>query len=242
MQNYKITIQYNGTNYAGWQIQKNKITVQQKITEALEILCKEKINLIGAGRTDSGVHALGQVANFKTNLNLDLYKFKYSLNSILPEDISIIKINEVHENFHSRYDAKSRTYLYLISNHKSPFLNSYSLFLNDNIDIEKLNSLSNILIGEYDFSTLSKTYKTKVNKICNIFSANWKFKKGIYIFNIEGNRFLHGMVRIIVGTLLSLLNKTNGKELLKEILIEQKKDFVGKSVSPRGLFLYKIKY
>ncbi|GAB6283493.1 MAG: tRNA pseudouridine(38-40) synthase TruA [Ignavibacterium sp.] len=242
MRNYKIIIQYDGTNYAGWQIQKNKITVQQKITEALEILCKEKINLIGAGRTDSGVHALGQVANFKTNLNLDLYKFRYSLNSILPEDISINRINEVNENFHSRYDAKNRTYLYLISNHKSPFLNSYSLFLNDKIDIKKLNLLSNILIGEYDFSALSKIYKTKVNKICKIFSANWKFQKGIYIFKIEGNRFLHGMVRIIVGTLLSLLNKTNSEELLKEILIKQKKDFVGKSVSPRGLFLYKIKY
>jgi len=240
--NYKLTIQYDGTNYAGWQIQKNKITVQQKITEALEILCKEKINLIGSGRTDSGVHALGQVANFKTNLNLDLFRFKYSLNSILPNDISIIKISEVNENFHSRYDAKSRTYLYLISNYKSPFLDSYSLFNNHKIDIERLNSLSKLLIGEYDFTALSKSYKTEVNKICKIYDAKWKFTKGIYIFRIEGNRFLHGMVRIIVGTLLSLLKKPNSKVLLQKILKEQKKDYVGKTVSPKGLFLYKIKY
>ena len=111
MHNYKLTIQYDGTAYFGWQIQKNQITIQQKITDAVETILKEKVNLIGSGRTDTGVHALGQVANFRTGTEIDRYKFLYSLNSVLPHDISVIDMEKVGENFHSRFDAKKRTYL-----------------------------------------------------------------------------------------------------------------------------------
>src|SRR3989337_3881348 len=121
MNNYKLLIQYDGTNYAGWQYQTNAVTIQQKIVEALKTLIMEDVNLIGSGRTDAGVHALGQVANFTTMQEIDLYKFKYSLNSILPNDISILDIQKVHQEFHSRFDAKRRFYLYILSKNKSPF-------------------------------------------------------------------------------------------------------------------------
>lgn len=115
MNNYKLVIQYDGTEYSGWQIQKNQNTIQQKISDSIEIILKEKVNLIGSGRTDTGVHALGQVANFKTEQNIDVAKFIYSLNSILPNDIAVLKIEQVSEDFHARFDAKKKN-LYLSDN------------------------------------------------------------------------------------------------------------------------------
>ncbi|MDP3445314.1 MAG: tRNA pseudouridine(38-40) synthase TruA, partial [Ignavibacteria bacterium] len=110
--NYKLDIQYDGTDYSGWQIQNGAVAIQQKIAEAVELLIKEKINLIGSGRTDTGVHAFGQIANFKSDQKLNISKFQYSLNSILPKDISVLNVTEVDESFHSRFDAKSRAYFY----------------------------------------------------------------------------------------------------------------------------------
>jgi tRNA pseudouridine38-40 synthase len=131
--NYKLIIQYDGTDYAGWQFQANAVTIQQKIVESIRILISEDVNLIGSGRTDAGVHAFGQTANFTTNQDLDLYKFKYSLNSILPKDISVIDIQKVRQEFHSRYDAKKRAYIYLISRSKSPFYDRYSVLISANL-------------------------------------------------------------------------------------------------------------
>ncbi len=142
MKNFKLTIQYDGTNYSGWQIQENSSTIQQKITDAVEVILKEKVNLIGSGRTDAGVHAAGQTANFKTEKNFDLSKFRYSLNSILPSDISILKIEEAAANFNARFDAKKRSYIYLISTYKSPFLHPYSYFYSGGLEIKVLNNLS----------------------------------------------------------------------------------------------------
>jgi len=122
MNNYKVTIQYDGTNYAGWQIQSNSMTVQQKFADAVKVVLRERVNLIGSGRTDTGVHALGQAANFRTEQELDLYKFRYQINSILPADISSAQIVKVDENFHARFDARSRSYLYLFTIPNPPFI------------------------------------------------------------------------------------------------------------------------
>ncbi len=158
MNNYKLLIQYDGTSYSGWQIQKNGTTVQQKIVDAVEVITKEKVNLIGSGRTDAGVHALGQVANFRTERDLDLRKFQYSLNAVLPNDISVVNIEKVNESFHARFDAKSRSYVYLFMNNKSPFYEKYSYLYPrlSNVDIGRLNLLSKTLLGEQDFTSLSK--------------------------------------------------------------------------------------
>ena len=121
MNNYKLIIQYDGTNYSGWQFQNNSISIQQVVSESIEKIINEKINLIGSGRTDAGVHAFGQVANFLTSKELNISSFLYSLNSVLPKDIAIKRIELVDEKFHSRFDAKKRTYIYLFSKNKSPF-------------------------------------------------------------------------------------------------------------------------
>ena len=156
MFNYKLTIQYDGTNYAGWQIQDNALSIQEVISNSIKQILQEEINLIGSGRTDTGVHALGQVANFIVSQQLDLSKFKYSLNAVLPKDISIINIETVEENFHSRFSAKRRSYIYLISSQKSPFFERYSYTLFSELNSEKLNELSSTLIGVKDFTSFSK--------------------------------------------------------------------------------------
>ncbi|RKY99557.1 MAG: tRNA pseudouridine(38-40) synthase TruA, partial [Ignavibacteriae bacterium] len=155
MSNYKLTIQYDGTDYAGWQIQENAITVKGIISDAIRVIITEEVNLIASGRTDSGVHALGQVANFRYEEEIDIYRFQHSLNSILPTDISAINIQKVSESFHARFDAKERSYLYLISKEKNPFYYKFSL-LKKNLDINSLNELSNTFLGENDFTSFCR--------------------------------------------------------------------------------------
>ncbi len=242
MKNYKLRIQYDGTNYSGWQIQKNSNSIQQKITEAIEILLKEKINLIGSGRTDSGVHAIGQIANFRTKTEIDVYKFKYSLNSILSSDIVISEMEEVNYEFHSRFDAKKRTYLYLITQTKSPFYKNYSYFYPRKIDLDKLNSLSNIFLGENNFTSFSKKNIEIENKNCIVYKSFWRRKGEIILFSIQASRYLHGMVRTITGTLLNAQDKENPENFIKEIFNSQNREEAFESVPSKGLFLYKVEY
>lgn len=242
MNNYKLLIQYDGTNYAGWQIQENAVTVQQKIVEAIKTLIDEDVNLIGSGRTDAGVHALGQVANFITSEELDLYKFKYSLNSMLPKDISVIDIQKVHQEFHSRYDAKKRSYLYIISKNKSPFYDRYSYFYHGPLDCRKLNSISGRLIGEHDFTSFCKQNTETENKVCNIYNIHWKETRGLIFFIIEADRFLHGMVRTIIGTVLNSFKNNFDDSYIEVILKSRNRGTAGESVPAKGLFLYKVKY
>ena len=242
MSNYKLTIQYDGTNYAGWQIQENALTVQQKITDVIRILLKEEINLIGSGRTDSGVHAFGQVANFRSKSDIDIYRFKHSINSILPHDISILDISRVDDNFHSRFDAKKRTYFYLLSLKKSPFYKEFSWFYHDEINILKLNDLSGVLTGEHDFTSFSKKNTEIENKTCIIYSIRWRKSGDLVFFLIEANRYLHGMVRTIVGTLLKLVKEENCKDKILEIIELKNREAAGEAAPAQGLFLYKVKY
>ena len=242
MNNYKLTIQYDGTNYSGWQIQDNAVTVQQKITDAVKVIIKENINLVGSGRTDSGVHALGQIANFQTKSEIDIFRFKHSLNSILPADISVLNMSKVSENFHSRFDAIKRSYLYFLSLNKSPFYNNYSWHYHDGINIAEINNLSQVLIGEHDYTSFSKKNTEFENKNCIIYSAHWKKSGELVIFLIEANRYLHGMVRTIVGTLLKLIKEPKSEISLLEILNLKNREAARESAPAKGLFLYKVKY
>lgn len=242
MNNYKLLIQYDGTNYAGWQYQANAVTIQQKITESIKIILNEEVNLIGSGRTDAGVHALGQVANFKTRQEIDLYKFKYSLNSILPNDISVIDIEKAALDFHARFSARKRSYIYLISKNKSPFFDKYSYFCHGYLNCEKLNHLSKYILGKHDFTSFCKKNSETENRICVVNNAYWKETKGMIIFLIEADRFLHGMVRTIVGTLLLAVKNELDDSFIKKILEKKDRETAGESVPARGLFLYKVKY
>jgi len=242
MFNYKITIQYDGTRYAGWQIQENAITIQEVISKSVKQILQEEIILIGAGRTDAGVHALGQVANFEMSRELDLFKFKYSLNSVLPDDISITNIEPVDEKFHARFSAKKRSYLYLISNQKSPFFERYSYTLYSEFNQDKLNELSSTLVGIQDFTSFCKTNTDVQNKICEVYEAKWRRQKNFFIFYIEANRFLYGMVRAIVGSLLKAHSSEEGINYFKYIFSMKDRSAAADAVPAKGLFLYKVKY
>ncbi|MFA4923757.1 MAG: tRNA pseudouridine(38-40) synthase TruA [Ignavibacteriaceae bacterium] len=242
MPHYKLQILYDGSNYCGWQIQKNQPSIQQTLKDAIEVLIREIISLNGSGRTDSGVHALGQVANFSCEQKLDLFRFRYSLNNTIPDDIAVTKIEEVDAIFHSRYDAKCRTYLYFISRNKTPFFKSYTHFYYSPLDIQYLNQLSRMLIGERDYTSFTKHEAETENKVCNILNAQWRSSKDFSIFRIEANRFLHGMVRTIVGTLLDFHKEKKPFEELTAIFEAKDRKTAGEAVPAKGLFLYKVKY
>ena len=242
MKNYKLIVQYDGTNYAGWQIQLNAVSIQGILQDRISQIVNENINLIGAGRTDSGVHALGQTANFRTENDLDLYRFKHSLNSILPRDIAVKTIVEVNEDFHARYDAAKRSYIYLISKGKSPFYDKYSWWYHGSINCDKLNSMSEYLLGEKNFTAFSRKASETENKICFIHNIRWKELKDLIIFNVEADRYLHGMVRTMVGTLLHALKLNLDINYLRDVINTKDRESAGEAVPAKGLFLYKIKY
>ncbi len=240
--NYKLKIQYDGTNYSGWQIQNNAVTVQQKITEAINSISKINVNLIGSGRTDTGVHALGQTANFKTEIKLNIYKFKHSLNAVLPNDISIVSMEEAEEEFHSRFSAKKRSYIYLFSKNKSPFFYKYSYFINEVFNINYLNRISKSILGKNDFTSFARKKTETKNKNCNIYDIHWKETAGRIFFYIEADRFLHGMVRTIVGTFIEAHKNMWEEEHIKNIIENKDRCLAGEAVPAKGLFLYKVKY
>ncbi len=242
MSNYRLKIQYDGTNYSGWQIQKNAETVQQKIVDAINIIEKKTVQLTGSGRTDSGVHALGQVANFIIDKELDIYRFSHSLNSILPDDIAITDLEKVKDDFNSRFDAKRRSYIYLISFSKSPFLKKYSYYFHGNLNQQKLNELSSELWGKKDFTSFCRKNTDTKNKICDVYDARWRYSNGMLFFKIEADRFLHGMVRTIVGTLLLAEKNNLGKNYINTIITAKSREEAGEAAPAHGLFLYKVKY
>lgn len=244
MNNYKLHIQYDGTDYAGWQIQNNAPTVQQEIIDAIEIILKERVNLIGSGRTDAGVHALGQIANFRCETELDIYKFNHSLNSIISKNISVTKIENVPESFHSRFDAKRRTYLYLISKIKSPFLTKYSYDYSgaNKINLTRLNELSSTLLGTHDFTSFSRKNSETENKICTINSIHWRDTGNMIQFMVEADRYLHGMVRTMVGTLLKAERKNLDENYLLQILNDKARESADEAAPAKGLFLFKVRY
>lgn len=244
MPNYKITIQYDGTDLFGWQSQPDGNTVQDYLLKSIAQITQEKVNLIGSGRTDSGVHAFGQVANFRIPNKLDEYKFVHALNSLIPSTISVSDIKMVDDEFHSRFDAKKRSYLYLISKKKSPFLDKFSFrypYANK-IEINNLKELSTALIGKHDFTSFCKTKTDTENKICTINNISWRQSGDLIYFLIEADRFLHGMVRTIVGTLLSANHLGKDVSYLRNILDQKNRQVAGESVPAKGLFLYKVKY
>ncbi len=237
-----IHLSFLGTNFSGWQIQNNSKTIQGVIMGALNHLLDEDIPLIvGAGRTDAGVHAINFVAHFElVNSDLDTNKLTCHLNRYLPENIVIHNIQSVSSDFHARYSAISRKYEYWLSTTKDPFLinRSYSFF--KELDLELMNSAANILLGQKNCRAFSKS-KNK-NNICDIKSAYWFKSKNMLIFSIESNRFLYNMVRCIVGTLMDVgLRKINLDEF-SNILESQNRKNAGFSVPAHGLYLVEIKY
>ncbi|MCM8795261.1 MAG: tRNA pseudouridine(38-40) synthase TruA [Candidatus Omnitrophica bacterium] len=246
MRNLKLEIEYDGTNYCGWQVQKRakKPSIQEVIEKTLHKIIQEKVKLIGSGRTDSGVHALGQVANFKTKSNIPLKKLQYALNSNLPSDIVIKKIKEEKPNFHSRFSAKTKLYRYTILNRKYPSvsLRNFVYFSPYPLDIKIMRKESRILLGRHNFRSFSSSDKKTKNMLRTIKKISIvKIKDLIYI-DIEADGFLYNMVRNIVGTLIELGRKKLPPGSMKKILYAYDRKGAGPTAPAKGLCLLKVRY
>lgn len=244
MRNIQLIIEYDGSNYCGWQKQNNAISIQQRIEEAIEYITSEKVNITGAGRTDAGVHAYRQSANFYTQSNIPIDKLPQALNSALPEDIAVIKAYEREKNFHSRYDAKEKTYIYKIYNRRipSPFYAKYAYHYPVDIDINKMIQASKHIIGEHDFTSFMATGGQTKSAVRNVYDININKENDIITLSVRGNGFLYNMVRIISGTLLYAgIGKIEPEDI--EMIIKSKdRTLAGTTLPACGLYLKDIVY
>tara|TARA_B100001996_G_scaffold278859_1_gene219365 strand:+ start:880 stop:1608 length:729 start_codon:yes stop_codon:yes gene_type:complete len=241
--NIKLNISYDGTHFSGWQIQPNQRTIQNELLNAIKSIFKdENINLKGSGRTDSGVHANGQIANFYTNTNMNASQIKNAINSIISKDIHVNSCDFENDDFDARYSATSRQYIYKITQIFNPFMRNYCWFLNYKIDHMKLIECSDVILGDHDFQLFCKSTSKQKNNHCNIAESKWCFEDDILCYKISSNRFLHHMVRMLVGTMIEVSKGA--------ITINQFKDMVNLKVEkknivtspPNGLYLNKVDY
>jgi len=240
--NIRLILEYDGTQFCGWQVQPRKRTIQGEIEQALERVLKEKINLIGAGRTDAGVHALGQVANFKTKNKLKLEGIFKGLNSLLSPDIVVKSIKETRKDFHSRFSAKSRTYRYRIFLGRTAVLRNFVWEVRHNLDTSKMANAAKEILGKHDFSSFCVAKSSKQSNICNILKAKWKKSRDDLIFEIEADRFLHSMVRVLVGTMVDVGRGYSSISGFRKILLSKDRRKAGLTAPAKGVYLVKVKY
>ncbi len=245
MRNIKLVIEYDGKEFNGWQKQPNKLNIQGEIEKAIERITGEKVDLNASGRTDAGVHAIGQVANFKTNSNIPIEKIPIALNSNLKKSIVIKSAEEVEERFHSRLSCKKKTYRYIINNSKygTAIYRNLETHIPMKLDIEKMKEAVKYFEGEHDFKAFKASGTSSKSSVRTIYKAEVidAGNEKIYI-ELTGNGFLYNMVRIISGTLVEVgLGKIEPKEV-KNIIQSKKRENAGKTLPPQGLYLVKVEY
>lgn len=244
MRNIQILIEYDGSRYAGWQIQKNGCTVQEKLTHAIEITTNEKISLRGSGRTDAGVHAFEQSANFTTDSAIPIDKIPYALNTHLPGDIRVIEAIERELDFHSRYSSKGKIYEYHVLNnlHGSALKRNRAWHVRHSLDIEKILAGMEFLKGTHDFTSFASARSEVEDKVRTISSFDMRKEDSLLIFTLEGSGFLYNMVRIMVGTLIQTGIGKFEPEDLGKIMLEKDRRCAGITAPPQGLYLKKVLY
>jgi pseudouridylate synthase I len=244
MRNIKLTIEYDGTNYAGWQKQKKVITIQQKIEEAIELIINNKVKVIGSSRTDAGVHARGFVANFMTESNINTKSFKDAINSKLPRDIVILGSEEVDMEFHSRYSSIGKRYSYTILNRHEPTAleRNYVYHYKKQLDFQAMEAASSYFIGVHDFSAFKAAGSSVKTTVRNIKSAYLQKNEDKITFYIEGDGFLYNMVRIMTGTLIDVgIHKLKPYEI-SNIIKSKDRIKAGKTAPASGLCLEVVYY
>jgi len=242
---YFIELAYKGTPFCGWQLQPNGITVQEELEKALGMILREPVRLTGAGRTDTGVHALYYVAHFDA-LRDDLHMNSSligKINGIIPREIAVYRISAVPPDAHARFDAVSRTYHYKIATRKNPFTSDLAYHFYRPLDVEKMNEAADILLDFKDFTSFSKLHGNAKTNLCDIFNARWfDDGNGELRFVITANRFLRNMVRAIVGTIIDIgLGKYPPADMRK-IILAKNRSAAGTSAPPHGLYLADIEY
>lgn len=239
---YFITFSYDGTAYHGWQVQPHSISVQEVLQKALSTVLREPVEVVGAGRTDTGVHARKMVAHFDF-AELDCPQLVYKLNKILPKDIAVQGVEQVAEDKHARFSAKSRTYHYYVHTQKDPFLRAYSWQLYCQPDFDLMNAAAAVLMEYTDFTSFSKVNTDTKTNDCVITHAQWeRVGEGQWRFTVTANRFLRNMVRAIVGTLMEVGRHRMSIRQMREVIEAKDRQKAGDSVPGNALFLVDIEY
>lgn len=241
---YFAELSYKGTAYCGWQRQPNAPSVQQTIEEALSTILRESVEVVGAGRTDTGVHAAFYVAHFDTSKPIAQPEdFVYHLNALLPEDVAFGRIYAVAESAHARFDATEREYRYYIEPRKNPFTRATSWQLTTPLDVEAMNKAAKVLLTTEDFTTFAKLGSNNTNNICHIFRAEWiEIECGMLVFVFRANRFLRNMVRAVVGTLVDVGRGKISPEEFATIVASRDLSRSSSSAPAAGLFLTDVRY
>jgi len=241
-QRYFLQCSYNGTRYHGWQIQPNAISVQEVLVKSLSTMLREDIAVVGAGRTDTGVHASFFILHFDSKNKNIQENFVYKLNSFLPHDIAVQKIRKVSDEAHARYGALSRTYNYFISTEKNPFNTELSYRYLKPLDLDKMNEAAQTLFDYIDFTSFSRLHTDVKTNNCKIYQAEWMTTEDQLIFTIKADRFLRNMVRAIVGTLLEVGRGKLSVNDFRKIIESKDRGAAGASAPAQGLFLVDIEY
>lgn len=240
---YILECSYKGTAFHGWQVQENAPSVQGHIEKALSIVLRQEMQIVGSSRTDAGVHAYQQFAHFDVTEPLsNIEKMVHSMNGILPKDIAISHIRAVSDEFHSRFDATHRRYLYRISTQKTPFWQEFSYFYRTPVDIEQMNRAGEILKKHIDFQCFSKVHTDVATFNCQIELAHWERQDQFLLFHIKADRFLRGMVRAIVGTMLEVGAGKLSLSGFEDIILSKSRQKAGRAVPAEGLTLVEVGY
>lgn len=245
MRNLKLTIEYDGTNYCGWQRQKKGITIQGVLEEKLGCITQERVKVIGSGRTDAGVHAIGQVAHVHLKSRLPKENILRGVNSLLPADIAVKKIEEMDEKFHARYDATSKVYLYRISNQptRSPLIHRYAWTVFPALNVEAMRDGVIYFKGTHDFTSFSAADGRDGDKKRTVMNVEiFRIPGGVIEIEIEADGFLRHMVRTIVGTLVEVGKGKIEPPAVRDIMLARDRSLAGPTAPPQGLFLKEVKY
>lgn len=240
--NIKLILDYEGTAYHGWQFQENALSVQEKLEEAIFKLTGERVRVTAAGRTDAGVHARGQVANFKIQKNLAAHHVEMGLNAHLPRDIAVVSAEEVGADFNARFAAQKRVYQYYISTEKTAMRRNFCWQVFQKIDTGVLQPLAEMLIGEHDFGAFARVEVQSSHKMCTVYESRWFREKNFWIYRVVANRFLHGMVRTLVGTMIDAARGKITVEQFREIFQSGDRLAAGQTAPAKGLVLEEVIY
>ncbi|MDA0709292.1 MAG: tRNA pseudouridine(38-40) synthase TruA [bacterium] len=240
--NIRLLVEYDGTYFHGWQIQPDQRTVQGEMQDRLSRIFNGPITVTASGRTDTGVHALGQVVNFIATRDIDDDRLFQALNAMLPHDVAVKNIDTVGPEFNARFDAIRRCYFYKISFSKTPIGRNYTWYMGRPLDFDTLKRAADYLVGRHDFTSFCVAAHEKENRICEIYESRWVQEEKGLVYHISGNRFLRTMVRSIVGTIVEMGRGVRPAEVIPEILAAQDRQRAGESAPPGGLFLNKVYY
>lgn len=240
----RLIVSYDGTNYVGWQLQENGVSVQQRLNEALAYLTGEAIQVHGSGRTDSGVHARAQVAHFDTNARMPADKFAVAMNTRLPQDIRVLYSEETTDAFHARFSAKNKTYRYTIQTgpHADVFTRNTALHIHVPLDFERMKRSAEDVLGEHDFAAFMSAGSMLERTVRTVFRSEWS-RDGRYLYyDVSANGFLYNMVRILVGTMLEIGSGKLPEDAISRALVSKRRSDAGATAPPQGLMLMRVQY